>query len=361
MPHRTQDSPPRKPHLPPEGTAGSPRRPHAVLAISRAVREALLDHAALRRLRRVAHVDPELLISSPADFTGPGHTARLATAEVLFTCWGCPPLTARALALMPRLRTVVHAAGSVREHITEACWERGLTVSCAAAANALPVAEYTVAAILFSGKRILEFARAYRAGRTPPDGLVGRADLGNYRRTVGVVGASRVGRRVIELLRPFDLRVLVYDPYLPGEAARRLGAEPVELDELARRSDIVTLHAPALPHTRHLFDRARLALLPDGATLINTARGWLVDTEALTEELVRGRLYAVLDHTEPEVPPAGSPLYELPNVLLTPHVAGSLGNELGRLAHAAIDELERYAAGLPYAQPVTRGILTHSA
>ncbi len=336
-----------------------PDRPHTVLAISRAVRDALLGQEALRRLCDVARLDPELLISCPADFTG--RAARLADAEALFTGWCCPPLTARALARMPRLRTVVHAGGSVRDHITDACWERGLTVSCAAAANARPVAEYTVAAILFSGKRVLRFAQAYRARRTPPDTLGGHADLGNYRRTVGVVGASRVGRRVIQLLRPFDLRVLVYDPYLSARAARRLGAEPVELDELARRSDIVTLHAPALPDTRHLFDRARLSLLPDGATLINTARGWLVDTEALTDELVRGRLNAVLDHTEPEVLPADSPLYELPNVLLTPHVAGSLGNELTRLAHAAIDELERYAAGLPYAQPVTRRILTHSA
>jgi phosphoglycerate dehydrogenase-like enzyme len=355
MPHGPQGSPPH----PPQGPPRSPRRPHAVLAISRAAREALLDHTALRRLRHVARVDPELLISSPADFTG--RAAQLVDVEALFTCWGCPPLTPDALARMPRLRTVVHAAGSVKGHITRACWERGLTVSCAAAANALPVAEYTVAAILFSGKRILKLARTYRSRRTPPEGLLGCPGLGNFRRTVGVVGASRTGRRVIELLRPFDLRVLVYDPYLTGEAAHQLGAELVELDQLARRSDIVTLHAPALPSTRHLFDRARLALLPDGATLINTARGWLVDTAALTDELVRGRLSAVLDHTEPEVLPADSPLYELPNVLLTPHVAGSLGTELTRLAHAAIDELERYAAGLPYAQPVTRRILTYSA
>ncbi|MGW7007400.1 hydroxyacid dehydrogenase [Streptomyces sp. NPDC054933] len=340
-----------------------PHRPRTVLAMRHAVRDALLDRAALRRLSGVARLDPELLISDPADFTGPGRAAELAHAEALFTSWGCPPLTSDALTRMPRLRTVVHAAGSVKGHITDACWERGLTVSCAAAANALPVAEYTVAAILFSGKRVLESALAYRTRRTALDplALFPRHTLGNYRRTVGVVGASRVGRRVIELLRPFDLRVLLHDPYLTADAARALGAEPVELDDLARRSDIVTLHAPALPRTRHLFDRARLALLPDGATLINTARGWLVDTEALTEELVRGRLHAVLDHTEPEALPDSSPLYELPNVLLTPHIAGSLGHELARLAHAAIDELARYGAGLPYAQPVTRQILRYSA
>ncbi len=322
------------------------------------VRDALLVPAVRKRLAAVAELDPAVLVT---DFADPAWQGRLAAAEALFTGWGCPPLTAEALERMPALRTVVHAAGSVKHHITRACWERGLTVASAAAANAVPVAEYTVAAILFAGKRVLESAHAYRSRRTPPDGLAVSRGLGNYRRTVGVVGASRIGRRVIGLLRPFDLRVLLYDPYVGGEAARELGAEPAGLDELARRSDIVTLHAPELPGTRHLFDAARLALMPDGATLINTARGSLVDTAALTRELAGGRLRAVLDHTEPQVLPADSPLFDLPNVLLTPHVAGSLGGELARLAHAAVDELERYAAGLPYADPVRPEALPYSA
>jgi phosphoglycerate dehydrogenase-like enzyme len=315
------------------------------------VRRALLDRAALARLTELADCEPELLVT---DFADEALTGELADAEALLTGWGCPPLTAAALERMPRLRTVVHAAGSVKGHVTDACWRRGLTVSSAAAANALPVAEYTVAAVLFAGKRIVESARAYRQRRAaPPGGLAYHAGIGNFRRTVGVVGASRVGRRVVELLRPFDLTVLVYDPYLTPRAAAELGAAPVGLDELVDRSDVVTLHAPLLPATRHLFDAARLARLRDGATLVNTARGGLVDTAALTAELVTGRLHAVLDHTEPEVLPADSPLYDLPNVLLTPHVAGSLGDELPRLAHAALDELARYARGLPYAEPVT--------
>ncbi len=262
---------------------------------------------------------------------------------------------------MPRLRAVVHAAGSVKHHVTEACWERGLLVSSAAAANAVPVAEYTLAAILFANKRVLESAHAYRAARGPVDLLRRYPAVGNYHRTVGIVGASLIGRRVMELLRPFDLRVLVHDPYAdPGELAA-LGGESCALDELLRRSDVVSLHAPALPQTRHLLDAARLALMPDGATLVNTARGSLVDTVALTEELVAGRLHAVLDHTEPEVLPTGSPLYNLPNVLLTPHVAGSLGGELDRLAATAVEELERYAMGLGFRYAVDRGRLAYSA
>ncbi|RKT02707.1 phosphoglycerate dehydrogenase-like enzyme [Streptomyces sp. 3211.6] len=335
-------------------------RPATVLAMSPDTRAAVLRGRALAELVRVADVEPELLLT---DFARPGPVlgARLAHAEVLFTGWGCPVLDADALRRMPRLRAVVHAAGSVKGHVTDACWERGLLVSSAAAANALPVAEYTLAAILFSNKRVLEAARAYRTARGPVGPLVRFPEAGNYRRTVGLVGASRTGRRVLELLRPFDLWVLVHDPYADPAELAALGGEPCGLDALLRRSDVVSLHAPELPRTRGLLDASRLALMQDGATLINTARGSLVDTAALTRELVTGRLHAVLDHTEPEVLPAGSPLYDLPNVLLTPHVAGSLGGELDRLAVVAVEELERYARGVGFRYPVDPGRLSYSA
>ncbi|MCX4626030.1 hydroxyacid dehydrogenase [Streptomyces sp. NBC_01443] len=328
--------------------------------MSPGTRAAVLSGRMLPALVRVADVDADLLLTG-FDHDEPELHRRLAEAEVLFTGWGCPPLDAGALDRMPRLRAVVHAAGSVKHHVTEACWERGLLVSSAAAANAVPVAEYTLAAILFANKRVLESAHAYRAARGPIDLLRRYPAVGNYHRTVGIVGASLIGRRVMELLRPFDLRVLVHDPYADPAELAALGGECCALDELLRRSDVVSLHAPAVPQTRHLLDAARLALMPDGATLVNTARGSLVDTVALTEELVAGRLHAVLDHTEPEVLPTGSPLYNLPNVLLTPHVAGSLGGELDRLAAMAVEELERYAMGLGFRYAVDRGRLAYSA
>ncbi|MGW7101015.1 hydroxyacid dehydrogenase [Streptomyces sp. NPDC054838] len=328
--------------------------------MSHGTRAAVLSGRTLPELTRVADLDPELLLTDFGD-DDPALGRRLAETEVLFTSWGCPPLDARALERMPRLRAVVHAAGSVKHHVTPACWDRGLLVSSAAAANAVPVAEYTLAAILFSNKRVLDSAHAYRSARGPMD-LLGRYPaVGNYRRTVGLIGASLIGRRVLELLRPFDLRVLVHDPYADPAEITALGGEACALGQLLRRSDVVSLHAPALPRTRHLLDAARLALMPDGATLINTARGSLVDTGALTEELVSGRLHAVLDHTEPEVLPPGSPLFDLPNVLLTPHVAGSLGGELDRLATTAVGELERYAHGLAFRYPVDPARLAYSA
>ncbi|MFI9766261.1 hydroxyacid dehydrogenase [Streptomyces sp. NPDC052415] len=342
----------------PEGTPlNSTPRPHTVLAMGAGIHRQLLDGTALTRLHAVAHVDTTTAVT---DLTT-ADPRQLTAAEVLFTHWGAPLLTEDALDLMPRLRAVVHAAGSVKHHVTDAVWQRGITVSSAAAANALPVAEFTLAAILFAGKRVLDAARVYTDTRARPDLLPYYSGHGNYHRTVGIVGASRIGRRVIELLRPFDLDVLLYDPYVDAHEARALGVEPVGLDELARRGDVVSIHAPQLPETHHMFDARRIALLKDGATLVNTARGNLVDTDALLAHLVTGRVHAVLDVTEPDVPPADSPLYTLPNVLLTPHIAGSLGNELGRMTDWAVDEVARYAQGLPLAYEVAPDELIRSA
>ena len=245
----------------------------------------------------------------------------------------------------PDLRAIVHAAGSIRGHVDAACWERGIRVSSAAAANAEPVAEYTLARILLANKAADRMGRAYRERRGPLDLHREFPDVGNFGKTVGIVGASRIGRRVIELLQPFALRVLVSDPYLGRRASSSTTC--------CARSDVVSLHAPSLPSTRHLLDARRLALLRDGATLINTARGALVDQDALTAELVSGRIDAVIDVTEPEVLPPDSPLYDLPNVVLTPHIAGALGVEIQRLGDAAVVEIVRYAAGEPFAHPVT--------
>ncbi|HEY2060955.1 MAG TPA: NAD(P)-dependent oxidoreductase [Amycolatopsis sp.] len=156
--------------------------------------------------------------------------------------------------------------------MTQACWDRGIEVSSAAAVNALPVAEYTVAMILLSGKRVLDQARAYRAARARSGEFPELPGLGNYRRTVGVLSASLIGRRVIELLRPYDLRILPHDPYVSAAEARELGASSAELTELFARSDVVSVHTPLLPATRGLVNRALLFSMRPGAVLINTAR-----------------------------------------------------------------------------------------
>ncbi|WP_369149576.1 hydroxyacid dehydrogenase [Streptomyces sp. R44] len=318
-------------------------------------RDALFPPEGWRRLTSYVDIDPDHVAEDLAQ------EPSLAEVELLITSWGCPVLDEEVLARAPALKAVVHAAGSVKHHVTRACWDRGLAVSSAAAANAVPVAEYTVAAILFANKRVLDIGALYRERRTPLDWSRRFPGFGNYRRTVGVVGASLVGRKVLELLRPHDLDLLLADPHVDAEQAAALGARHVELDELVAASDVVSLHAPALAETRHLMDARRLSLLRDGATLVNTARGSLVATEALTAEAVSGRIHAVIDVTEPEVLPPASPLYSLPNVLLTPHIAGSLGGELRRITESALDEVERYCSGQPFRYAVHHAALATSA
>jgi phosphoglycerate dehydrogenase-like enzyme len=318
---------------------------------------ALFPPELIARLDAVARLDPAVCVE---DFADARHAGLLAEAEVLITCWGCPPIDQAALARMPRLRAVLHAAGTVRGLVTEAVWERGLLVTSAAAANAAPVAEFTLAAVIFAAKNALGARDRYRATHTYRTSEQ-TAALGAYGRRLGVIGASKVGRRLLELVRPLDLDVVVSDPYLDAAQAASLGARPADLDDLLASCDIVSLHAPDLPSTRHLIDRRRLALIPDGGWFLNTARGRVVDEAALTEELVSGRLSAFLDVTEVEPLPAGSPLYRLPNVFLTPHIAGSLGNELARLGAAAVTELERYGAGLAPLHPVRQADLAHLA
>lgn len=295
----------------------------------------------ISRLSELVDIDPGVVVT---DLDRP----ELGTAELLITGWGCPPIDRQALDGAPRLRVVLHSAGTVRGLITQACWDRGLLVSSAAHANAVPVAEFTLAAILLAGKN------AFSRKRT-----VVHTDLaiGNYHRRVGIIGASHVGRRLLELLRPFDLAVSLSDPYVTPAEAEELGVTLLPLEDLLRGSDVVSLHAPSLPETHRMLDRRRLALIPDGATVINTARGALIDHEALTEELASGRLNAVLDVTDPEPLPADSLLYHLPNVFLTPHIAGSLGNELERLGAAVVAEIARLVDGLPLRHQVQRADL----
>lgn len=332
-------------------------RPITVFAMDPVHLPGLFPTDLLRRLSEVARLDPVLCV---ADFADARHAALLAETEILITGWGCSPIDESVLARMPRLRAVLHAAGSVRSLISEAAWERGLLVTNAAVANAQPVAEFTLAAVIFAAKNAFGARDHYRTAHDYQSAAQ-TATIGTYGKRLGVIGASRVGRRVLELVRPLDLDVVVSDPYLDAARAAELGARQLELDELLATCDIVSLHAPDLPSTRHLIDRRRLALIADGACFINTARGGIVDEQALTEELVSGRITAMLDVTEVEPLPAESPLYQLPNVFLTPHVAGSLGNELARLGTAAVTELERYCAGLTPLHPVRQTDLAHVA
>ncbi|MEU2250998.1 hydroxyacid dehydrogenase [Streptomyces sp. NPDC019224] len=333
------------------------RRPRCALAMAEYLPARLFSPADRARMEALSEVAPVVL----TDFDGAGARRVLGDLDVLITGWEAPVIDEAVLDRAPRLRAVLHAAGTVKHHVRPVCWERGLAVTTAADANALPVAEFTLAWILLAGKGVMALKERYARERAAIPLHLDHPGIGNAGRHVGIIGASRIGRRVIELLRPHDVLVSVYDPFLAPADAVTLGVRPLPLDELLDQCSVVSVHAPVTDRTRGMLDRRRLGLLRDGTTLINTARGALIDQRALTEELVSGRLHAVLDVTEPEVLPADSPLYELPNVVLTPHLAGSSGNELTRLGRSAVDELERLVHGRPFRSPVAAPDLDHTA
>ena len=290
-------------------------------------------------------------------------SALLAQVDVVLGHWGCPRIDRAVLERAPGLGLFAYAAGTVKAIIDDSIFDRGVRVTSGANANAEPVAEYTLAAVLMATKRVLwrrvlEDRPPAGAGHDPD-----RVPIGNWDKSVGIVAASLVGRRLIELLRPFPhITVSLYDPYISTIQAQALGVRKVDdLDELCAGVDILSIHAPDLPATRHLIGARQLAQLRDGATLINTARPALVDQDALIDELRTGRLFAILDVTDPEPVPSGHPLLLLPNAFVTPHLAGSQGTELRRLAANATEEIRRWTVGEAPVNGVSREQLTTMA
>lgn len=323
-------------------------RPPIVLGMLDGMVEHLFGARQLERLDTAGRILDRVPLTSWDD---PRADALLAEAEILVGHWGCPTLTDDMLARAPRLRLFAYAAGTVKWQVTDAVWERDIVVTSAAAANAVPVAEYTVAAILLANKGVFLVRELQRdPGVTVPLNL---SRVGNRGARVGIVGASFVGRLVIDALRATDLEISVYDPFLTAADAAAMGVEKVDdLDALCSSVDLLSIHAPDIPATRGMIGAAQLARLHDGVTVVNTARPALVDQDALVTELQSGRLAAVLDVTEPDPLPAGHPLLTLPNAFVTPHVAGAMGNELRRLSELAVEEVERFVAGEPPRYPV---------
>lgn len=282
------------------------------------------------------------------------HPDLLARAELIFSGWGCPPLDAAFLARAPRLKAVFYGAGSVRRVVSEEFWARGLVISSAWAANARPVAEYTLAQILLCLKGAWRYALAARERRGfVPQKAV--AAPGAFESVVGLVSLGMIGRRVASLLAPFDLTVIAFDPFVKEATAASLGVRLCPLEELFARADVVSLHTPWLKETEGMITGEHFARLKPGAAFINTARGAVVREEEMFAALAaRPDLTAVLDVTCEARPPDGAPHYTLPNVFFTPHIAGSQGRECRRMGRYMVAELGRYLKGEPLAWAINR-------
>jgi phosphoglycerate dehydrogenase-like enzyme len=250
---------------------------------------------------------------------------------------------------------VFYAAGSIRGFLTVAAYNQGIVVTSSYAANAIPVAEYCCAAIIMALKQTLFFSR--RLGREGRNGWnkLDSSIAGAYGSTVGLVSLGMVGKHVLRLLKSYDVEILVYSQSLTKEQADLEGVESVSLEELFKRSDAISIHTANLPETRRMITGKLINSMKEKSVLINTSRGEVIDEEKMIDILQkRSDLTVILDVTNPEPPVEDSPFYRLPNVFLTPHIAGSLQSECRRMGQYAINECRKWINGEPLSYQIDK-------
>jgi phosphoglycerate dehydrogenase-like enzyme len=336
---------------------GSPRvRPRSALVLEPATARLLYGEEGLGEIARMSELIAR--IDVPSSLAREVH--QLAQVEVLFTGWGCPRLDETILDAAPNLRAIFFAGGSIRAFITEAVWARGLIVVNAAAVNAIPVAEYTLATILFSLKRGWHYIGRQHRERGCPGPII--ASPGAYRSTIGLISLGAIARRVCDRLRTCDLEILACDPLVSATEAAALGVSLVGLDELFQRCDVVSLHTPLLPETEGMITGAHFEQMKPGSTFINTARGRIVREAEMTAVLERRpEVTAVLDVWAEAESSGNHPLFRLPNVFVTPHIAGSLGRECQRMGESVLADYRRWLRDEPLQAQVSRERAIHLA
>ena len=304
----------------------------------------------IEKIASLVDLDPtpyceEDIVASPEKFKD---------VELAFSTWSMPGGGELKLTdYLPSLKVLFYGAGSVKYFAPE-YFEKGIRITSAYAANAIPVAEYSVGQILLANKGFFQASLIAKAGDYERANKLAGAHAGNYDAKVGIVGAGMIGRRVIELLKPYKLDICVFDVFMSEEQARELGVTKCTLDQIFEECDIVSNHLANVPATVGIMTGELFAKMKQNATFINTGRGAQVDEEGMLSVLSkREDICAVLDVTVEEPPKADSDFFKLPNVILTPHIAGSMSNEVRRMSELMIDELERYLAGKPFEYEIT--------
>ena len=282
--------------------------------------------------------------------------------EWVFSTWGMPQFTEEEIrTALPSLKCVFYGAGTV-QNFARPFLHEGVKVFSAWAANAVPVAEMTVAQIILANKGYYLTSRLYRSEGNAAAKKAFALCRGNYGETVGIIGAGMIGRLVIEMLRQYRLKVLVFDPFLPDERAKELGVEKCDLPELFERAFVVSNHLANNAQTQKMLKYDHFRRMRENGVFINTGRGAQVEEEDLVRILrERPDLTALLDVTYPEPPVEGHPFYTLPNCLLTPHIAGSAGDEVARMGLYMVEEFSAHLQGAPTRYEVSEAMLATMA
>lgn len=323
-------------------------RPRSLFLLSQDSLNKIYSPQSQARIAELTELDPTVLHYE----TWQNATDLLEQVEYIFSGWGMAHMDTAFLEATPNLKHIFYGAGSIRKFYTEAAQERRISISSSARANAVPTAEYAHALIILSLKKFFRSTRTSQVNRSwklPADAA------GAYKSTIGIVSLGTVGQLVAKHLRDqHDLNVIAFDPYATTETAAELNVKLVSLDVLFATADVVSLHAPDLPATSGMITATLLRSMKKSATLINTARGELIDETKFTQVFQqRPDLDAVIDVTQNEPNNSNSPLWNLPNVVISPHIAGSLNRECQRMGEYMVEELERHLAGLPLQHEVT--------
>ncbi|MBQ9848079.1 MAG: hydroxyacid dehydrogenase [Clostridia bacterium] len=280
-------------------------------------------------------------------------------ADAVVTSWGNNPIDEKCLELCPNLKLLVHAAGSVKPVVSEALWKKGVRVTASANVLSMGVSETALGFTIAASKNFFAHNENIHNGGWA-EGKENIREL--YDLTIGVIGAGWAGRHYIELMQAFDVDILLYDPFVSEEKAEAMGAKKASLEEVLKASDIISIHAPQIPETYHMFNAETLALMKKDAVLINTARGTIIDEKALYEHMKAGNLkYACLDVTDPEPPAEDNPLRTLKNCIMTPHLAGLANNGLKKIGQHVCEEIESFLADSSLSTEVTEEMLARMA
>jgi len=327
----------------------------SVLIAPASLRADVFSETAIARFRESSRLREPFIDPSQLN----AHADQLAEAEIILSTWGMPRLDERFFRLAPRTQAIFYAAGSVKGFVTEEMWKRQITLCSAWRSNAIPVSEFSLAAILFSLKQVWSYQRRMQSPSRDRERI---PTTGAYHSTVGLVSLGAIGWRVVELLRPFEVSIMAYDPFADPDRAAAAGIRLASLEEVFAEADVVSLHTPWLKETENLIHAGLLRRMKPHTTLINTARGAVIN-EADLVAVMRERpdLTALLDVTHPEPPVADSPLYDLPNIILTPHIAGSVSAECRRMGDSMVDEYLRFTRNEPLQHQVTPEILPRMA
>jgi len=264
-------------------------------------------------------------------------------AEVIITSWKTTPLSKELLDACPDLKLVIHAAGTIKPIITEEFINRKIRITNSAIALGEGVAETALGFAISACKGFYTLNKDTSAGLWGENKMEVVKDF--YDITVGVISGGFVGRHMVKLLKNFHVDILMYDPTLDAEEIEKIGAKKAELNDLLKDSDVISIHAPSIPATDNMLNKDNLSLIKDGAVLINTARGSIINEEDLINELKKNRFFACIDVTNPEPPVKENELRYMENVVLTPHIAGAVTNGTKRIALHVCEELERFNRG----------------